>query len=139
MTSPLYPIRSPGISPSHLLNTPKTPPPPLTTPPPVPSQPSKQSSLLAINLDPVELIFSTPPTSPHPFFNSLEDLPPRTTNPSPLRPLFDIIEHLTNQPSPLPAIEPPLLPLPPQLLPLGPNNPFLLLTYEIFYDHCQCT
>ncbi|GJU28471.1 hypothetical protein Tco_1167092 [Tanacetum coccineum] len=68
--------QSPGISPSHLLNTPKTTTPPLTTPPPAPSQPSKQSSPLAKNLDPVELIFSTPPTPPHPFFDSLKDLPP---------------------------------------------------------------
>ncbi|GKE67518.1 hypothetical protein Tco_1521679 [Tanacetum coccineum] len=99
-------------------------------------QPSKQSFSLAINLDPVELIFSTPPTSPHPFFDSLEDLPPKTTNPPPPQPSFDTIERLANQPPPLPAMEPPL---PPQLLPLGPNNPFPLLTHEMFCDHCQCT
>ncbi|GKD46786.1 hypothetical protein Tco_1271431 [Tanacetum coccineum] len=131
--------QSPGISSSHLLNTPKTTPQPLSSPPPAPSKPSKQNSSLAINLDPVELIFSTPPTSPHPFFDSLENLPARTTNPPPPQPSFETIERLVNQPPPLPAIEPPLLPLPPQLLPLGPNNPFPLLTHEMFCDHCQRT
>ncbi|GJV94896.1 hypothetical protein Tco_1546473 [Tanacetum coccineum] len=87
----------------------------------------------------MELIFSTPPTSPHPFFDSLEDLPPRTTNPPPPRPSFDTIERLANQPPPLPAMEPPLPPLPPQLPPLGPNNPFPLLTHEMFCDHYQRT
>ncbi|GJX45038.1 hypothetical protein Tco_0261714 [Tanacetum coccineum] len=130
---------SPGILPSQLLNTPKSTHSPLTSPPPAPSQPSKQSSPLAINLDPVELIFSTPPTSPHLFFNSLEDLPPRTTNLPPPRPSFDTIERLDNQPSPLPAMEPPLPPLPPQLPPLGPKNPFILFTHEMFCDHCQRT
>ncbi|GKB78365.1 hypothetical protein Tco_0945260 [Tanacetum coccineum] len=118
----------------------------MSSPPPAPSQPSKQNSPLAINLDPVELIFSTPPTSPHPFLDSLEDLPPRTTNPPPPQPSFKTIERLANQPPPLPAMEPPLQPLPPQLPPLppqlpplGPNNPFLLLTHEIFCDHYQRT
>ncbi|GKG08851.1 hypothetical protein Tco_0334683 [Tanacetum coccineum] len=75
---PSTPIESPptslmapsGFSSGHLLNTPKTTSPPLTSPPPAPSQPFKQNSPLAINLEPVELIFSTPPTSPHPFFDS---------------------------------------------------------------------
>ncbi|GKB43191.1 hypothetical protein Tco_0888133 [Tanacetum coccineum] len=111
----------------------------MTSPPPAPLQPSKHSSPLAINLDPFELIFFTPPTLPHPFFDSLEDLPPRTTNPPPPRPSFDTIECLANQPMPLPAMEPPLPPLPPQLLPLGPNNPFPMLTHEMFCDHCQYT
>ncbi|GJV74509.1 hypothetical protein Tco_1506093 [Tanacetum coccineum] len=87
----------------------------------------------------MELIFSTPPTSPHPFFDSLKDIPPRTTNPPPPRPSFDTIERLANQPPPLPAMEPPLPPLPPQLPTLGPNNPFPLLTHEMFCDHYQCT
>ncbi|GKG22456.1 hypothetical protein Tco_0387759, partial [Tanacetum coccineum] len=93
-------------------------------PPPAPSQPSKQSSPLAINLDPIELVFFTPPTSPHMFFDSLEDLPTRTTNPPPPQPSFDIIERLANQLPPLPAMEPPLPPMPPYLPPLGSNNPF---------------
>ncbi|GKC08894.1 hypothetical protein Tco_1000504 [Tanacetum coccineum] len=117
----------------------KSSPPPWTSPLPVPTQPSKHSSPLTINLDPVELIFSTPPTSPHAFFDSLEDLPPRTTNPPPPRPSFESIERLANQPPPLPAIEPPLPPLPPQLPPLGPNNPFPMLTHEMFCEHCQRT
>ncbi|GJW66708.1 hypothetical protein Tco_0121132 [Tanacetum coccineum] len=104
---------SPGISPSYLLNTPKTTPPPLNSPPPTPSQPSKQSPPLAINFDLVELIFSTPPTSPYQFFDSLEDLPPRTTNLPPPRPSFDTNERLANQPPPLPSMGPPLPPLPP--------------------------
>nr|GEY34149.1 retrovirus-related Pol polyprotein from transposon TNT 1-94 [Tanacetum cinerariifolium] len=109
---PLSPITSPRISPSKLLTTPKSNLSPLTSPPPASSQPSKQSSSLAINLDPVELIFYTPLTSPNPFFDSLEYLPPRTTNPPPPRSLFDTIDHLANQPLPLPTMEPPLLPLP---------------------------
>ncbi|GKF60310.1 hypothetical protein Tco_0177096, partial [Tanacetum coccineum] len=94
-----------------------------------------------------------PPFSPQTFFNSLEDLPSKTTNPPPPRPSFDSIECLANEPPPLPAMEPPLLPLPPQLptflpnpplnfpplLPLGPNNPFPLLTHEMFCEHCQRT
>ncbi|GJR13724.1 hypothetical protein Tco_0796376 [Tanacetum coccineum] len=92
---PTTPIAPPGCSPSELLTTPKTTSPPLTTPPPAPTQPSKQSSLWTISLEPVELIFSTPPTSPHPFFDSLEDLSPRTANP---QPTFDSIKRLASQP-----------------------------------------
>ncbi|GKD41199.1 hypothetical protein Tco_1261406 [Tanacetum coccineum] len=123
VSPPLSPITLPGISPSHLLNTPKTTPPPLTSPPPAPSQPSKQTSPLAINLDPVKLIFSTPPTSPHPFFDSLKDLPPRTTNPPPPQPSFETIKHLDNQPLPLPAMEPLFPPMPPHSSQLRPYNP----------------
>nr|GEW57944.1 hypothetical protein [Tanacetum cinerariifolium] len=94
--------------------------------------------MVAINLDPIELIFYTPSTSPHSFFNSLEDLPPRTSNPLPPQPSFDTIRRLANQPPPLPVMEPPLPPLLLQLPPLGPNNPFLLLTQEMFGDHYQC-
>ncbi|GKC15062.1 hypothetical protein Tco_1011844 [Tanacetum coccineum] len=110
--SPIFPISSPGIFPSKLLTTPKSTPPPLTSPLPTPTQPSKTSSHLAINLDLVELIFSSPPTSPHPFFDSFKDLPLRTTNPPP-RLSFESIECLANQTPPLLAIEPPLPPLPP--------------------------
>nr|GEU29143.1 hypothetical protein [Tanacetum cinerariifolium] len=108
VSPPLSPIISLGISLSKLLNTPKTTHLPLTSSPPAPSQPSKQYSPLAINLDPIKLILSTHPTSPHTFFDSLEDLPPRTTNPQRPRPLFDSIERLANQPPPPPAMEPPL-------------------------------
>ncbi|GKA82502.1 hypothetical protein Tco_0789250 [Tanacetum coccineum] len=145
VSPPLSPITTPGISPSKLLLTLKSSPPPLTSPPLAPTQPSKHSSPLVINLDPVELIFLTPTTSPHAFFDSLKDLPPRTTNPPPPRPSFESIERLANQSPPLPAMKPPLPPfppqlppLPPQILPLGPNNPFML-THEMFCDHCQCT
>ncbi|GKA08085.1 hypothetical protein Tco_0687416 [Tanacetum coccineum] len=74
------PIAPPRFSSSELLNTPKPTPLTLTSPPLIPTQPSKQSSLLTINIEPVELIFSTPPTSPHIFFDSFEDLSPRTVN-----------------------------------------------------------
>ncbi|GKA39821.1 hypothetical protein Tco_0732414 [Tanacetum coccineum] len=53
---------------------------------PQPSEPSP--------LAPLELIFTTPPTSPHPYLNNLEDLPPRYTNPPPL-PTF---KQITSQP-----------------------------------------
>ncbi|GKF84435.1 hypothetical protein Tco_0249333 [Tanacetum coccineum] len=58
MAPPSTPLNSPptiplvlsGFSQSELLTTPKTTPPPLTTPPLAPTQPSKQSSSLTINL-----------------------------------------------------------------------------------------
>ncbi|GJW13559.1 hypothetical protein Tco_0017692 [Tanacetum coccineum] len=128
-----------GISPSKLLLTPKSTPLPLNSPLRAPTQPSKHSSPLIVTLDPIELIFSTPPTSHHAFFDSLEDLPPRTINPPPPRQSFESIKLLANQPSPLSAMEPPLPPLPPQLPPLGPNNPFPMLTHEMFCDYCQHT
>ncbi|GKB57728.1 hypothetical protein Tco_0913914 [Tanacetum coccineum] len=96
---------SPTSNNDNLLLTPKSTPPPLSSPPPAPTQPSKLTSPLAINLDPIELLFSTPPTSPQAFLNSLEDLPPVTTNPPPPRPSFDTIEHLANEPPPIPPID----------------------------------
>ncbi|GKD46256.1 hypothetical protein Tco_1270901 [Tanacetum coccineum] len=164
-TTPTSQTTIPHLSPTNnntnLLLTPKTTPPPLTSPPPAPTQPSKLTSPVAINLDPIELLFSTPPTSPQAFLNSLEDLPPATTNPPPPRPSFDTIERLANEPPPIPPIdssipsptpdmEPPIPPFPPQcspnlpsnfppLPPLGPNNPFPMLTHEMFCEHCQRT
>ncbi|GJR28137.1 hypothetical protein Tco_1104369 [Tanacetum coccineum] len=153
-TSPsLSPIISSGISSSKILLTSKSTPSPLTSPPLAPTQPFKHSSPLAINLDPTELLFSTPPASPQTLFDTLEDLPPTTPNPPPPRLSFDFIKRLANEPPPLLDMEPPLPPLPPQLPtfsknppsnfpllpPLGPNNPFYLLTREIFYEHCQRT
>ncbi|GJW15362.1 hypothetical protein Tco_0019495 [Tanacetum coccineum] len=102
----------------------KSTPPSLTSPPPAPTQPSKLTSPLAINLDPIELLFSTPPTSPQAFLDSLDDLPPSTTNPPPPRPSFDTIERMANAPPPIPPIdstfpsptlnlEPPIPPFPP--------------------------
>ncbi|GKD94247.1 hypothetical protein Tco_1374084 [Tanacetum coccineum] len=132
VSSPLSLITSPRIPPSHLLNTPKTTPLPLTSPPPTPSQHSKQNSHVGI-IEPVELIFSTPPTSPHPLFDSLKDLPPRTANRS--QHSFDTIECLANQPPPLPVMEPFLLPLLPHLPPLNSNNAFPILTHEMFCEH----
>ncbi|GJV90242.1 hypothetical protein Tco_1538055 [Tanacetum coccineum] len=138
---PTSPMAPPGFSSGQLLLTPTTTPPPLTSPPLAPSQPSKQNSPFAINIDPAELIFSTPPTSPHPFFDSLKDLPPQTINPLPPQPSFDSIERLENQPPPLPEVlEPPLPPLPPQLSPhsqsIWSNNAFPPLTHEMFCEHC---
>ncbi|GKB76550.1 hypothetical protein Tco_0943445 [Tanacetum coccineum] len=117
----------------------------MTSPPLAPTQPSKHNSPLAINLDPIELLFSTPPTSPQAFLDSLEDLPPTTTNPPPPWPLFDYIERMSNEPPPIldmdppfsppispmepilpppiPTMEPPLPPLPPQLPTFLPNPP----------------
>ncbi|GJV26035.1 hypothetical protein Tco_1378730 [Tanacetum coccineum] len=164
-TTPTSQTSIPHLSPTsnnnNLLLTPKSTPPPLTSPPPAPTQPSKLTSPLAINLDPIELLFSTPPTSPQAFLDSLEDLPPATTNPPPPRPSFDTIERLANEPPPIPPIdssfpsptpdmEPPIPPFPPQcspnlpsnfppLPPLGPNNPFPMLTHEMFCEHCQRT
>ncbi|GKB70052.1 hypothetical protein Tco_0931464 [Tanacetum coccineum] len=158
---PLSPIISPATSNSNLFLTPKSTPPPLTSPPLAPTQPSKLTSLLAINLDPIEILFSTPPTSPQAFLDSIGELPPSTTNHPPPRASFDTIECMANEPPTIPSIEStfpsptsdmepslPLLPphlspnLPsinPPLPPLGPNNPFPMLTHEMFCEHCQRT
>nr|GEV02445.1 protein DETOXIFICATION 53-like [Tanacetum cinerariifolium] len=151
------PHLSPTSNNNNILLTPKITPPPLTSPPPAPTQPFNLSSPLAINLDPIELLFSTPPTYPQAFLDSIEDLLPATTNPPPPRPLFDTIEHLANEPplisyfpSPTPDMKPPIPPFPPQcspnlpssfppLPPLGPNNPIPMLTHEMFCEHCQRT
>ncbi|GKD55448.1 hypothetical protein Tco_1288835 [Tanacetum coccineum] len=139
-------IISLGISPRKLLLTPKSTPPPMISPPPALTQPSKHSSPLSINIDPID-------TSPQALFDILEDLLPPTTNPPPPRPSFDSIERLANEPPPLPTMEPPLPPFYPQpptfpknppsnlppLPPLGPNNPLPLLTHEMFCEHCQQT
>nr|GEU66316.1 hypothetical protein [Tanacetum cinerariifolium] len=139
----IYPLLSPittsKISPTKIFLTSKSSPSPLTAPSPTPTQPSKHSSPLTINLDCVEIIFSTPPTSPHAFFDSFEVLPPRTINPPPPQQSFKSIECLANQSPLLPAMKPLLPPLLPHLLPLGPNKPFLMLTHEMFCDHCQRT
>ncbi|GKD58342.1 hypothetical protein Tco_1295851 [Tanacetum coccineum] len=143
---PTTPLAPPGFSPIELLTTPKTTPPPLTTPPPTPTQPSKQSSPLTINLEPVELIFLTPPTSLHHIFDSLDGLPLRTTNPLPPQPTFESIEHIANQSPPIPEImdmEPPLAPLHPHLLlliqPMWSNNILPPLPHETLCEHCQRT
>ncbi|GJU06196.1 hypothetical protein Tco_1122626 [Tanacetum coccineum] len=142
------PFMRDSADPSHheLLTAPQTTPPPLTTPHSTLTQPSKQSSPLTIKLEPVELIFSTPPTSHHPFFDSLKDLPPRTTNPPPPQPTFESIKHLANQPPSVPDfmdIEPPLPPLslqlPPLLQPMWSNDILPPLPHKIFCEHCQRT
>ncbi|GKD94456.1 hypothetical protein Tco_1374293, partial [Tanacetum coccineum] len=108
-TTPTSQTSIPRLSPTsnnnNLLLTPKTTPPPLTSPPLTPTQPSKLTSPLAINLDPIQLLFSTPPTSPQAFLDSLKDLPPAITNPPPHRPLFDTIERLANEPPPIPPVD----------------------------------
>ncbi|GJW91495.1 hypothetical protein Tco_0169048 [Tanacetum coccineum] len=130
------PPTSPIISPlktnsnENCLVTPKSTPPLLTSPPPAPTQPSKLTSPVAINLDLVELLFTTPPSSPS-LLDMLGDLPPSTTNPSPPRPSFATIERMANEPPPIPPMNssfpsptpeleptPPLLP--PQCLPPPP-------------------
>ncbi|GKC85767.1 hypothetical protein Tco_1141484 [Tanacetum coccineum] len=158
---PLSPIISLATSNGNLLLTPKSTPPPLTSPPPTLTHLSKLTSPLAINLDPIELLFSTPPTSPQAFIDSLDELSPSTTNPPSPQASFDTIERMVNEPppilpiestfpSPTPDMEPPLPPLPPHLSPnlpslnpplppLGPNNPFPMLTHEMYCEHCQRT
>ncbi|GJW19633.1 hypothetical protein Tco_0027069 [Tanacetum coccineum] len=127
----------------------------MTSPSPAPTQPSKLTSSVTINLDPIELLFCTPPSSPS-LLDVIGDLPPSITNPSPPRPSFATIERLENEPphippmnssfpSPTLELEPTPHPLPPQCLPpplsqlpilllLGPNNPFPLLTHEMFCE-----
>ncbi|GKG00096.1 hypothetical protein Tco_0301786, partial [Tanacetum coccineum] len=91
------PPTSPTINSNEIfLLTPKLTPPPLTTPPPALTQPSKLTSPVAINLDPIELLFSTPLSSPS-LLDVLGDLPPSTTNPSPPRPSFVLALILLSQ------------------------------------------
>ncbi|GJT38273.1 hypothetical protein Tco_0938138 [Tanacetum coccineum] len=165
---PTSPITTPPLSPINTtinfnekyLLTPKTTPPPLTSPPPAPTQPLKLTSPVTINLNPIELMFSTPSSSPS-LLDVLGDLPPSTMNPSPPRPSFATIERLANEspsippmnssfplptseleptphPLPLQCLPPPPSQLPP-LPPLGPNNLFPLLTHEMFCEHFQRT
>ncbi|GJU53263.1 hypothetical protein Tco_1226977 [Tanacetum coccineum] len=133
---PTSPIISPPLSliktnsNENCLLTPKITPPPLTLPPPAPTQPSKLTSPVTTNLDPIKLLFATPPSSPS-LLDVLGDLPPLTTNPSPPRPSFATIERMTNEPPPIPPmnsffplptleLEPTPAPLPPQCLPPPP-------------------
>ncbi|GKF59634.1 hypothetical protein Tco_0176420, partial [Tanacetum coccineum] len=123
---PTSPITTPSLSPINsnekCLLTPKTTPPPLTSPPPAPIQPSKLTSPVTINLDPIELLFYTPPSSPF-LLDVLGDLPPSTTNPLPHRPSFATIECLANEPPPIPPINS-SFPLPtPKLEPTPPPLP----------------
>ncbi|GJT78118.1 reverse transcriptase domain-containing protein [Tanacetum coccineum] len=101
---------------------------------PAPTQPSKLTSPVAINLDPIELLFSTPPSSSS-FLDLLDDLPPSTTNPSPPRPSLATIERLANEPppilpmnstflSPTPELEPTLPPLPPQYIGISESSTY---------------
>ncbi|GJY39876.1 hypothetical protein Tco_0426240 [Tanacetum coccineum] len=93
-TPPTTPLK---ISPQTQLTT------PLVTPPLAP-QPTTPTTLASR-----KLVFTTPPTSPHPYLNTLEDLPPKCTNPPPL----PTLEQLVSQPLPLPDhmdVEPSLPP-----------------------------
>nr|GEV98553.1 hypothetical protein [Tanacetum cinerariifolium] len=154
------PPLSPGVSPRKLLVTLKLTPPPLTSLSLTLTQPSKHPSPLAINIDPIELLFSTPPTSPQAIFDTLEDLSPTPTNPPHPSPSFTSIEHMANKHPPLLNMKLPLISLPPQFLisfphpplklsnptstfpplpPVGSNHPFPMLTHEMFCEHCQRT
>ncbi|GJU51268.1 hypothetical protein Tco_1220823 [Tanacetum coccineum] len=86
ITTPTTPLETP-------LQTPLTPP--VTTPLVIPRLAPQPT--VAITLAPRELIFATPPTSPHLYLNTPEDLPPRSTNP-PTHPIFEFIEILASQP-----------------------------------------
>ncbi|GJT87432.1 ribonuclease H-like domain-containing protein [Tanacetum coccineum] len=151
-TPPTSPITTAPLS---LINsnekcllTPKTTPRLLSSPPPAPTQPSKLTSPVTINLDPIELLFSTPPSFPS-LLDVLGDLPPSTTNPSPPRPSFATIERLANKPPPIPPMNssfplptPELEPTPPPLYLLHRLNSHLLrhwaLTTLFLYSPMRC-
>jgi hypothetical protein len=106
-----------------------TPPPTKTpidpTPPSAPTQPSKTPSPpLTQKLKPMEL-FGSPPSSPHPFIEDLNDLPPRS--PNPLKPFDhnDQISNLTQRP-----LFEPNAPLENQ----QPPQPIPLLFHPLFKD-----
>ncbi|GJZ12223.1 hypothetical protein Tco_0547453 [Tanacetum coccineum] len=54
----------------------------------LPSQPIEPSPLA-----PQALIFPSPPTSPYPFLNNIEEVPPRSSNPPP----FPSLDQINNQ------------------------------------------
>jgi hypothetical protein len=96
-------LATPTPSPNPCIANKITTPPPTIipsdpTPPSVPSQPSKTPSPQSPKMTPMEL-FKTPPTSPHPLMETLDDLPPRSSNPPPL-PLFDTMEQMETQQQP---------------------------------------
>ncbi|GJY35510.1 hypothetical protein Tco_0420888 [Tanacetum coccineum] len=160
LAPPSTPLKSPPktplvpqvTSPMPPLTTLKVTPPPLTTPSFKPSQPSKQTPPLTTTIEACKLIFTTPPTSPHPYFDKFEDLPPGSTNPNPL-PSFESIKRLVIQPPPLPdimVVEPTLPPIPPYfpppntLLPLDQSIwinglPPPPIRHEHLCEHCQRT
>ncbi|GJT28907.1 retrovirus-related pol polyprotein from transposon TNT 1-94 [Tanacetum coccineum] len=72
-----------------------SPPPPQATSPPPPQEPSPLPDSIEPLVEPI--IFTTPPTSPHPFMYDLKDLPIRPSNPSP-QPTFDTIDQIALQP-----------------------------------------
>ncbi|GKD64575.1 hypothetical protein Tco_1306683 [Tanacetum coccineum] len=119
------------------------------SPPSTPSDSPPTTPLAPPKFSPTELLTTpktTPPTSPHHLFESLDDLPPKTTNLPPPQPTFESIEHIANQPPPILDImdmEPPLPPLPPHLPPfsqtLWSNDILPPLPYDTFCKHCQRT
>ncbi|GJX02996.1 hypothetical protein Tco_0188912 [Tanacetum coccineum] len=97
----------------------------MIAPPSTPSDSPPTTPLAPPKFSPTELLTTpktTPPISPHHLFESLDDLPPRTTNLPPPQPTFESIEHIANQPPLILDImdmEPPLPPLPPHPLPFS--------------------
>ncbi|GJU78690.1 hypothetical protein Tco_1275760 [Tanacetum coccineum] len=84
------PLRRPS---TNYIVTPTTP---LESPPTSPVATPIITPLLALQpntptiVTPREVMFTTPLTSPHPYLNTLEDLPPTCTNPPPLPTLEEI-------------------------------------------------
>ncbi|GJZ84928.1 hypothetical protein Tco_0650267 [Tanacetum coccineum] len=119
-TSPPLPYQAPPSSPQP--TTPKSTPPPLvSTPPSAPSQPLRSAPTIITDLEPLELIFHTPPTSSHPFMDNLDDLPLRTSHPPPTL-TFDSIEGIALQP-PRPSFIPNQMDIePPPHLSFSPNH-----------------
>ena len=82
------------------------------TPPSAPTQPSKTSSPSPLpKIEPMEL-FGSPPTSPHPYVQDLNDLPPRHTQPPPFanhspRSILDLDEDLELTQPPQQVEQPP--------------------------------
>ncbi|GKC16631.1 hypothetical protein Tco_1013413 [Tanacetum coccineum] len=67
------------------------------------SQTPPTQQIEASPLDPLELVFSTPlssPIKPHPYLTYMEDLPPRSSNPPPPPPSQDFTQTLP-QPTPM--------------------------------------
>ncbi|GJZ21718.1 hypothetical protein Tco_0558757 [Tanacetum coccineum] len=88
---------------------------------------------LTTTLEPRELLFPTPPSSPHAYLDTLEDLPPRSINPPPL-PTFESMERVARKLSLLPAhmdVETSLPPIPPHL---PPPNTFLPIDQSLWIE-----
>ncbi|GJT40347.1 hypothetical protein Tco_0940212 [Tanacetum coccineum] len=99
LTNASQPLNITNTNPSTTLDTTLA----LTTPPPTSIQTTLTLEPLMTPLAPRDLTFSTLPNSPlepHPYLSSLNEIPPRTTNPLP-QVIYQGLSQTLHQPSPM--------------------------------------